>query len=138
MTCGAAFTAALRAASRARGSAASRLAASTTTIRRIDGRLGPDFPAALRAFDGRTVKLQGYILPLQAGQAQRHFLLSAWSPSCPFCQTAGPEAMVEVKMRAPVKYSVEPVVVEGRLALLDNDAGGLFYRLAEAVPSALP
>lgn len=111
---------------------------SSTTIRKIDGRLGPDFPAPLRAFDGRTVKLQGYILPIQAGQSQRHFLLSAWSPSCPFCQTAGPEAVVEVKMRTGVKYAIDPVVVEGRFALLDNDASGMFYRLVDAVPAALP
>ena len=111
---------------------------SSTPIKTVKGKLGPDFPAALRALDGKSVKLEGYILPLEAGQAQRYFLLSAWSPSCPFCQTAGPEAMVEVKMRAAVKYSIDPVVVEGRLVLLDNDASGMFYRLVDAAPAALP
>ncbi|HEX7891113.1 MAG TPA: DUF3299 domain-containing protein [Ramlibacter sp.] len=108
-----------------------------TAIRKVDGKLGPDFPAALRPLNGKTVKLQGYILPLEAGQTHRRFLLSAWSPSCPFCLTAGPEAMVEVKARKEVKYSLEPVVVQGRLELLENDASGMFYRLVEAEPSAL-
>lgn len=111
---------------------------SSTSIKKIQGRLGPDFPEPIRALNGKTVKLQGYILPLEAGQTHRYFLLSAWSPSCPFCQTAGPEAMVEVKARAAVKYSIDPVVVEGRLMLLDNDASGMFYRLVEAAPAALP
>jgi uncharacterized protein len=110
---------------------------SKTAIRKVDGKLGPDFPAALRPLNGKTVKLQGYILPLEAGQTHRRFLLSAWSPSCPFCLTAGPEAMVEVKARKEVKYSLEPVVVQGRLELLDNDASGMFYRLVEAEPAAL-
>lgn len=110
---------------------------SSTAIKKINGKLGPDFSDGLRAMNGKTVKIQGYLMPLEAGQTHRYFLLSAWSPSCPFCQTAGPEAMVEVKARTPVKYSVEPVVVEGRLMLLDNDASGVFYRLVEAAPTAL-
>ncbi|HSV54927.1 MAG TPA: DUF3299 domain-containing protein [Burkholderiaceae bacterium] len=110
---------------------------SSTGIRKINGKLGPDFSEGLRALNGKTVKIQGYVMPLEAGQMHRYFLLSAWSPSCPFCQTAGPEAMVEVKARTPVKYSTEPVVVEGRLMLLDNDASGVFYRLTEAAPSTL-
>ena len=108
-----------------------------TAIRKVDGKLGPDFPGALKPLNGKAVKLQGYILPLEAGQVHRRFLLSAWSPSCPFCLTAGPEAMVEVKAKSAVKYSLEPVVVQGRLELLDNDPSGLFYRLVDAEPGTL-
>src|SRR6059036_1152979 len=100
---------------------------SAATIKMAKGKLGPDFPAALRPFSGKTVKLQGYILPIEAGQTHSYFLLSAWSPTCPFCQTAGPEAMVEVRARTAVKYSIDPVVVEGRLMLLENVPGGVFY-----------
>ena len=110
---------------------------SSTTIHKQNGKLGPDFPAALRPLHGKTVKLQGYILPIEAGQTHRYFLLSAWSPSCPFCLTAGPEAMVEVRARTAVKYAIEPVVIEGQLQLLENDPGGVFYRMVEAVPATL-
>jgi hypothetical protein len=110
---------------------------SRTAIKKVDGKLGPDFPAALRPLNGKTVKLQGYILPLEAGQTHRRFLLSAWSPTCPFCLTAGPEAMVEVKAKTAVKYSLEPVVVQGRFELVDNDPAGMFYRLVDAEPGTL-
>jgi len=110
---------------------------SKTAIRRVDGKLGPDFPGALKPLHGKAVKVQGYILPLEAGQMHRRFLLSAWSPSCPFCLTAGPEAMVEVQAKSAVKYSLEPVVVQGRLELLPNDPAGMFYRLVDAEPGAL-
>jgi hypothetical protein len=110
---------------------------SRTAIRKVDGKLAPDFPSALRPLNGRTVKVQGYLLPLEAGQAHKRFLLSAWSPSCPFCVTAGPEAMVEVKSKHAVKYSLEPVVVQGRLELLENDPSGMFYRLVDAEPATL-
>jgi uncharacterized protein len=108
-----------------------------TAIRKVDGKLGPDFPQALKPFNGKTVKVQGYVLPLEAGPSQKRFLLSAWSPSCPFCLTAGPEAMVEVKATSAVAYALEPVVVQGRLELLDNDPAGLFYRLVDAEPASL-
>lgn len=110
---------------------------SKTAIRKIDGKLGPDFPAALRPLNGKIVKLQGYILPLEAGQTHSRFLLSAWSPSCPFCLTAGPEAMVEVKARTAVKYSLDAVVVQGKLQLLADDPGGMFFRLVDAEPASL-
>jgi uncharacterized protein len=45
--------------------------------------------------------------------------------------------MVEVKARSAVAYALEPVVVQGRLELLDNDPAGLFYRLVEAEPATL-
>lgn len=110
---------------------------SKTAIRRIDGKLGPDFPGPLKPLHGKAVKVQGYILPLEAGHTHRRFLLSAWSPSCPFCLTAGPEAMVEVQAKSAVKYSLEPVVVQGRLELLPNDPAGMFYRLVDAEPGTL-
>jgi len=46
----------------------------------------------------------------------------------------GPESMVEVKTRTPVRYSMEPVVVEGRLLVLADDPYGLYYRMTDAVP----
>ena len=110
---------------------------SATTIKMTNGKLGPAFSPTLQHLNGQTVKLQGYILPLEAGQTHRYFLLSAWSPTCPFCLSAGPEAMVEVRAKTAVKYSMDAVVVEGRLLLLENDPGGMFYRLVEAIPANL-
>ena len=41
----------------------------------------------------------------------------------------------EVKTRTPVRYSIDPVVVEGQLAVLDNDPYGIFYRIVDANPA---
>ena len=51
---------------------------------------------------------------------------------CPFCIPGGPESMVEVKSKRPVKYSMEPVVVEGRFLVLPDDSYGLYYRITDA------
>jgi len=52
--------------------------------------------------------------------------------SCTFCVPAGPEGLVEVRARQPVRYTTEPVVVEGVLAVLTDDPYGLFYRVEDA------
>jgi hypothetical protein len=47
---------------------------------------------------------------------------------------AGPEGLVEVRTRTPVRYTVDAITVEGRMAVLANDKYGLLYRVTEAEP----
>lgn len=92
----------------------------------------PEWSAPVKALRGKTVKVNGYMMPLQNGEKQQHFVLMAYPPSCPFCMTAGPAKLVEVKASAPVKFSYDPILLEGKLVLLDRDDSGLFYRLENA------
>jgi hypothetical protein len=101
-----------------------------------DGKSTLQFGEGIQALDGKAVQLRGYVTPLQLGTSQKHFLLSTKPPSCAFCVPAGPDEMVEVFCRTPVKYSLEPVTVAGKFALLNNDPGGMFYRVADAEPVA--
>ena len=95
----------------------------------------PQFAASVAALDKKEVKVQGFMMPLQMGDKQTHFVLTAMPQSCAFCLPGGPESMVEVKSRAPVKYTFEPVVLTGKLAILKDDPTGVFYRLTDAVPA---
>jgi len=95
----------------------------------------PQFAAAVTALDNKEVKVQGFMMPLQMGDKQQHFVLTAMPQSCAFCLPGGPEAMVEVKSKTPVKYTFEPVVLSGKLAVLKDDPTGVFYRLTDAVPT---
>jgi hypothetical protein len=95
----------------------------------------PQFAAGVAALDQKEVKVQGFMMPLQMGDKQTHFVLSAMPQSCAFCLPGGPESLVEVKSKTPVKYTFEPVVLTGKLAVLKDDPTGVFYRLTDAVPS---
>ena len=95
----------------------------------------PQFAKDVAALDQREVKVQGFMMPLQVGDKQSHFVLTAMPQSCAFCLPGGPESMVEVKTKAPVKYTFEPVVLSGKLAILKDDPTGVFYRLTDAIPS---
>jgi hypothetical protein len=97
-------------------------------------RVVPTFPPAVQALNEKTVKVQGFMLPLEPGERQRHFLLSAVPTTCSFCVPAGPEGLVEVRTRTPVRYTVDAITVEGRMAVLANDKYGLLYRVTEAEP----
>ena len=95
----------------------------------------PQFAPAVAALDKKEVKVQGFMMPLQMGDKQSHFVLTAMPQSCAFCLPGGPESMVEVKSKTPVKYTFEPVVLTGKLAILKDDPTGVFYRLTDAVQS---
>jgi uncharacterized protein len=95
----------------------------------------PQFAKDVSALDQKEVKVQGFMMPLQVGDKQSHFVLTAMPQSCSFCLPGGPESMVEVKSKTPVKYTFEPVVLTGKLAILKDDPTGVFYRLTDAVPT---
>lgn len=93
----------------------------------------PEFGKAVVALDKKEVKLQGFMMPLDMGEKQTRFILSALPPSCSFCLPGGPEQLVEVQAKAAVKYGFEPIILTGKLAVLKDDPMGLYYRLTDAV-----
>ena len=96
-------------------------------------RLLPVFPAPVVALNQKTQRIQGFMMPLEPGEKQKHFLLSSVPLTCSFCTPGGPESMVEVKTKIPVAYSMDIVVVEGKFAVLNDDPYGLYYRITDAV-----
>ncbi|TAG35415.1 MAG: DUF3299 domain-containing protein [Polaromonas sp.] len=100
--------------------------------KKVKTRFLPVFTPAQLALNQKTQRIQGYMMPLDPGEKQVHFLLSSVPLTCSFCTPGGPESMVEVRSKTPVKYSMEPVVVEGLFSVLEDDAFGLFYRMNDA------
>lgn len=106
----------------------------TDVSTRIDNRrIVPVYPRTVTALNQKKLRLQGFMMPLEPGEQQRHFLLASVPLTCAFCTPGGPESMVEVRTKAPVKYSLGAVVVEGTFHVLTNDPYGLYYRITEAV-----
>jgi len=93
----------------------------------------PEFSKAVSALDKKEVKLQGFMMPLETGDRQKRFILTAMPPSCAFCMPSGPDQLVEIQAKTPVKYGFEPIVISGKLAVLRDDPMGLYYRLTDAV-----
>src|SRR5260221_10357660 len=95
----------------------------------------PQFSSSIAALDQKEVKVQGFMMPLEMGEKQAHFVLAAMPVTCAFCLPGGPESMVEVKMKTPVKYTFDALVVSGKLTILKDDPSGTFYRITDAEPA---
>jgi len=94
------------------------------------------FTKEILALNDQEVKIQGFMMPLEPGQKQKHFLVSVNSATCPYCMPAGPEGVVEVLSTTPVKYGFEPIIVSGKFTVLKDDPMGLYYRLTNAVQAS--
>ncbi len=105
----------------------------TDVSMRVEGRrVVTVYPQAVQDLDKKNLRLQGFMMPLEPGQRQRHFLLASVPLTCAFCTPGGPESMVEVRTRSPVTYTQGAVVVQGLFHVLQGDASGLYYRMTEA------
>lgn len=90
------------------------------------------FPAALRGLDGKDVRLTGYMMPFRDGDEHREFLLGALQFHCPTCMSADLARLVAVRADTPVRFKQGPLLMRGRLRLLEDEASPLYYRLDAA------
>jgi uncharacterized protein len=97
-----------------------------------DKKIVPIFSPSQMGLHKKSQRIQGFMMPLEPGERQSHFLLTSVPMSCSFCLPGGPESMVEVRTKNPVKYTFDPVVVEGNFAVLIDDPYGLYYRMTDA------
>lgn len=104
--------------------------AKATTIK-SKGRMLPSYPAEINVLNNSVVKVQGFMMPLEPGQKQKHFLLTVTSSSCPYCLPAGPEGAVEIRSKTPIKFTYAPIILSGKMNILKDDPMGLFYRLTD-------
>jgi hypothetical protein len=107
-----------------------KLLANVKLVKQKD-RYVPKYAPDVAALDKKEVKVQGFMMPLEMGEKQTHFM----PQTCSFCMPGGPESFVEIRTKKPVKYTFEPVVVTGKLEVLKADPTGVFYRISSATPA---
>ena len=101
-------------------------------IRYEEMMLVADFPQAISDRAGQTVKLSGFMMPLEPDLKQRRFLLTSNPPSCFFHVPGGPAGAVEVLASEGIEVSWNPVVLEGRFEPQQKSQIGVVYRLHDA------
>jgi uncharacterized protein len=97
-----------------------------------DGKMVPEFSREILGLDRTDVKVQGFMIPLDMGDKQKRFLLSAVPPHCQFCLPAGPDEIVEVEAKSPVNYTFDPIVLSGKFSVVKDDSTGILYRMTGA------
>lgn len=97
----------------------------------------PEFTPAVLKLDKTQITMQGYMFPLEQGEAQSTFLFGPFPISCPYHYHVGPSMVIEVFAKSPVTFTYDPINLKGRMELVPRDDDfNVFYRLrdAEVVP----
>lgn len=93
----------------------------------------PVFSDDVKKLSGKEVKVKGYVIPVEGYRSHKEFVFSAYPYSmCFFCGGAGPETVMEVYAKEPIKYSPDPIVLKGKLELNDADVNRLIYTIRDA------
>ncbi len=92
----------------------------------------PVFSREVRALSGKEIQIKGYIIPTDGYKSHTEFVFSAFPYSmCFFCGQAGPETVIEVQAKSPIKYTSEPIEIKGKLVLNSEDVNRLMYQLVD-------
>jgi hypothetical protein len=89
-------------------------------------------PPQVKALVGKSISLQGFLMPLDEQTTGTHFLLSKYTPVCAFCPPGEPNEVVELHTAHPITYSSRMVTVSGRFAIEDDGEKGLFFQMTGA------
>ena len=95
----------------------------------------PVFSKEVQALEGKEIEIKGYIIPVEGYKSHKEFVFSAFPYNmCFFCGGAGPETVMEVEAKKPIKFTAEAVSIRGVLELNDDDINRLIYILKEVEP----
>lgn len=101
-------------------------------IRYEETKLVAEFPEAVAERAGETVRVSGFMMPLDPDLEQHRFLLTSNPPSCFFHVPGGPAGAVEVFAKKGVAMTWDPVILEGRFEPQHESTAGIVYRLHDA------
>ena len=108
------------------------LAKVKVTLNENTGVFKAEMTDGARQLDGQTVKISGFIVPLEPVDKFKHFLLSKRTPTCPFCQPGDPNEIVEIYANKNVKWTESLVSYEGKFELSNQTGTGIFFILKDA------
>ena len=86
----------------------------------------------VKALDGKTITLHGFVLPMDGSDLTKHFLLSRNTPVCMFCPPGEPNEVVEVRSEHAIAWSSRMVSVTGKFSLINDEENALFFRIESA------
>jgi uncharacterized membrane protein YcgQ (UPF0703/DUF1980 family) len=95
----------------------------------------PQFDDAIRAWEGKVIRLTGYVIPATEAPGFEWIILSRFSfANCFFCGKAGVESIAEVQLdgKRPRFKNDARYTFEGRLRLNKDDWNHLHFILEDA------
>ena len=110
----------------------STLAQSKVSFSTKTGNFSIVLPPEVKALDGQTVTVSGFVLPMDGSDHTKHFLVTKNTPVCMFCPPGEPNEVVEVVSPQAVAWTNKMVSVTGKMSLINNGEKALFFKIAAA------
>lgn len=93
----------------------------------------PTFSETVQKLNGKTIELEGWMIPLEELQGESYFVLSSLPfANCFFCGGAGPETVAEVFAKDEIDFTEKRITVRGTLKINADDPLQLMYILQDA------
>lgn len=116
------------------------LFAKTRFIEKLNRELGmyflyPKFPEELKAFEGKTVSISGFYIPLDINDSNIAVVSKFPMAECFFCGGSGPESIVVayLKKKPGKRINTDDIVtIRGKLKLNEDDIEELNFILLDA------
>jgi uncharacterized protein len=86
----------------------------------------------VKALDGKTITLRGFVLPMDGSDRTSHFLISRNTPVCMYCPPGQPNEVVEVYTSHPIAWTEKPVSVTGKFTLINDQEKAIFFKVENA------
>ena len=91
----------------------------------------PIFSDAARSIEGKEVYIEGYIMPFEGIETNKFILSSLPINACYFCGNGGPESVIQIITKKPIRYTEKPIELKGVLKLNPDNPEEMIYSLID-------
>jgi uncharacterized protein len=88
---------------------------------------------SVKAMSGKEITISGFMLPLEAKEKSKHFLLERRAPTCAFCPPGEPNEVIEVFATKAIAWNENLATLSGILILPNDSKKMIFFQLKDAV-----
>lgn len=94
-----------------------------TQFKQVKEKLYPEYSKQLKQHQDKAFELEGYMVPIKAGNKQSSFMLATLPINqCFYCGKNGVPIMVFVRMAEATPFTYQPVKIVGSLKLASGDS----------------
>ena len=100
-----------------------------------DGVWSVEFGKTVQSLEGKSVKILGFMMPLEGSLEQKHFILSMLPlDGCQFCAPGTQAQFLEVKVEEGkgIRYTYDPIEIAGTFELIPDAPMGVYFLVKEA------
>ena len=99
-----------------------------------NGEWSIEFGEAVKNLEGKSVRIYGFMMPLESTLEQKHFILSMLPlDGCQFCAPGTQAQFIEIKVKGDgIRYTFDPIEIAGTFELIPDAPMGVYFLIKDA------